>query len=686
MSATLERERLASFLRAATGVEAPMLSVPGQAHAVRTLHLAPPERGPWEQVFADAVSGLATEANGTVLAFLPGMREIRRVSDRLAEVLSGTGVGVETLHGSMPLEEQRRVIAAPVDGGSPTRRVILATSVAETSLTVPGVRVVADSGWARTNRFHAPTGMDRLVTERVSVSSAEQRRGRAGRLGPGTCLRFWPETLRLLPTPEPEILRSDLTALVLECAVWGARRPGDLAWLDPPPRSAWDLGVEALRTLSFLDADGVPTPAGRDAAALGLHPRLAALVRAGRDRGGAHLAAVMAATIEERDGSGLDGEPDFRLRLAMLRNRNGGSPAWRAAVTRESQRILHLLHARASGWDELDEERAGDLLARAFPDRLARREPDGLWRFLSGRTAGLIPGAGLALLRAVQGQPDREEWLVAAEVDAGEAIGSIRLAAPVSRPVALAALAPVTREIDEVRWTGLRPKGVRITLAGRLRLGERSGRLAPESLAAAFSARLQAEGLEFLPWNDRSRRLLERLRFYARRGGELTISAAPPDGGAPLADRHLAASAGEWLVTWLDARGGPALTADHVASALHGLARSRGALDRVAPESITLPTGGKRRIDYSGAEPVVEARIQEVFGLTATPLLGGVPLTFRLLSPASRPLQTTRDLASFWATTYPEVRKEMRGRYPKHLWPENPLDAEPTTRTKRRGG
>lgn len=673
MSATLERERLAAYLGAATGIAAPILSVPGRAHPVRTVHRTPPPRAPWEPPFARAVEELVAETEGTVLAFLPGMREIRRVSDALAG-----SVPVEVLHGSLPLEEQRRVIA-PQPADVPPRRVILATSVAETSLTVPGVRAVADSGWARTSRFHPATGMDRLVTERVSAAAAEQRRGRAGRLGPGVCLRYWPESEALLVTPEPEILRSDLAGLVLECAVWGARRPEELSWFDAPPPGSWSQAAELLCALGFVEDTGAATKAGRDAAALGLHPRLASLVRAGVEQGRSSLAATIAALLEERDGSGLEGEPDFRLRLSMVRQRRGGSQAWRNAVKREGERILRILGAAHVPWSGEEEDRAGELLVRAFPDRVARRDDDLLWRFPSGRVARLTPGAGLAPLSSSTPEPRaREDWLVGAEVDAGETIGTIRLAAPVSREAAGAALAPVTVQNEEIRWSGLRPKAVWMRAAGRLVLEERPSRPTSEALSASFFRRLAAEGLGILPWDEGTRRLADRLRFLSGHGGEMGLP-----GEGPL-DPRLAQHAAHWLAGWLDLSGGPVLETHRLRAALAALPRGRGSLDQAAPDSVTLPTGGNRRIDYSGAEPAVEARIQEVFGMTRTPQIGGVPLVFRLLSPAGRPLQITRDLASFWKNTYPEVRKEMRGRYPKHPWPEDPLSAPPTTRAKPR--
>ncbi len=670
MSATIDEQRLAAFLGGA-----PVLSCPGKAFPVETRYWPAPAGVRWEAALAAAVPLSLDGTEGDVLVFLPGVPEIRRLSARLGGALAGRAA-LEVLHGSLPLEEQRRVLAPRVAG---TRRVILATSIAETSLTVPGVRVVADSGWARISRFHPSTGMDRLVTEKVSAAAAEQRRGRAARLGPGVCLRLWKESEDLLPHPEPEILRSDLAGLVLECVLWGALTPDRLRWLDPPPLPAWDKARELLAALRLLDSPaGRPTPLGREVAALGLSPRLGALVREGSRRGLAPLAAACAALLEDRDGSAIRDDPDLRLRLEMVRKGSGGGQSWRGGMEREAARILkRARHEGASGWSAAEEETAGGLLAFAFPDRVARREPDGSYRFPSGRAARLPP-ATLASRAA-------GAWIVAPDTDAGDSIGTVRLTAPLRQEEAEKALEPVTVESVEIRWKGLTPQAVSLRKAGRLLLGERPGAVTAEAVAASLSDRLSREGLGVLPWDERCRVFLERLRFFAGREPQKTDRAGGP--GRDLSDAALAATAAEWLEPHLTLGGGPVITSNTLLAALGSiLGPRRRELERSVPESLTLPGGRRRKLDYSTGAPVVEARIQEVFGLAKSPLICGVPVVFHLLSPAGRPLQVTSDLAGFWKGSYAEVRKQMRGRYPKHHWPEDPMKPGAQTAGGRRTG
>ncbi len=558
-------------------------------------------------------------------------------------------------------------------GPSAGRRVILSTSIAETSLTVPGIRVVADAGWARLSRFHPATGMDRLMTERVSAASADQRRGRAGRLGPGLCARFWKESEPLLPHAEPEILRCDLAGLALECALWGAREPGELRWMDPPPSSSWRQALEILGMLGLLEKDGRVSERGRHVAAMGLHPRLGVLVLEGAERGEAGLAAACAAVLSERDGSQIGADPDLRLRLEMLRGKKGGRTSWHNLVSREIERILRRTGAggKDASWTAAREERIGEMLARAFPDRIARREPDGSYRFLTGRAARLPARDSVEVPSRAAG-----EWIVAPEADAGVSTGTVRLAAPLGRGEAEKTLEPYTVQTVEVRWDGLVPKGFSVRSAGRLVLGERPVRIRAEDVAAYLSALIGASGLAVLPWDDRCRSLLERMRFYAAHGQERDDESL--SGG--LSDGRLSETASGWLGPFVEAGPGPAVTRAGLYAALRGLMGRREAdFRKKIPESFTLPTGQGRSIDYSSGVPTVEARIQEVFGLSESPRVCGVPVVFKLLSPARRPLQITDDLSSFWKNGYVQVRKEMRGRYPKHYWPENPRSAAPTS-------
>ncbi len=708
MSATMDVEAVARLIAPGAGPSESTLTCPGALHPVETRYEPLGEAPRWEERFADGLARLFEETEGDILAFLPGAGEIRRTGARLGGLLAGRA-DVLPLHGLLPLSEQRRIASRSMEGAAhgaggagsgsgdasasdrrdaaARRRVILSTSIAETSLTVPGIRVVADAGWARLSRFHPATGLDRLVTERVSTSSADQRRGRAGRLGPGLCVRFWSESENLQPHEDPEILRSDLSGLVLECALWGAKEPGALSWMDAPAPGAWSQAREILLMLGLLERGGPtdagvpeqadpteegvpehrgPTEAGRRVAGLGLPPRLGVLATRGADGGQPFLAAACAALLEDRDSSGVTGDPDFRLRLELLRT-GSGNESWRRNAIAEMGRIARRLGINASGsqrWSAEEEGRVGNLLAYAFPDRIARREPDRTYRLVTGRAAR-FPGVSRA----------STPWICAPDADAGETTGMIRLAAPVEPAEAERVLAAASEERLEIRWEGLVPKGYLVRRAGRLSLTERPMRPPEAEIAVAFRDHLRRKGLDVLPWSERSRSLLQRMRFYAK---------ARPDAGlGDLGDSALAADAPQWLEPFLSLGGGQVLGPERLFAALRGLlgrlGSRAGRFDSEVPESITLPTGGRRKIEYASGEPAVEARIQEVFGLAESPRICGVPLTFRLLSPARRPLQITRDLAGFWRETYAEVRKEMRGRYPKHSWPEDPTTAVPTS-------
>ena len=630
-----------------------MVDCPGRVFPVQTAYRPLAGARHWEDAFADLLAGTIPDAGGDVLAFLPGVREIERVAARLA---GRTGAEVVPLHGSLSLERQQAVLR-PRSPGAPARAV-LATSIAETSLTVAGVRTVVDAGWARTSELHHATGLERLVTTRVSASSADQRRGRAGRLGPGWCLRAWKESEPLPARPVPEILRADLSGLVVECALWGAREAGDLRWLDPPPPASWTTAAGIDRMLGLLDGEGRPTAAGRAASRLGLAPRLAVLVLEGGDTGDARIAAEAAAILEERDGSGIGRDPDLAARLERL-HEGGGSPGWRRAVLDETRRILARAGtAGVAPARPVDAQALARSLGRAFPDRIARREPDGSYRFVTGRVARW------------PGDARGPEWIVAPDADAGETTGTIRLAAALEGRDAERLLEPMAEDVAIVRWNGLAPRCLNVRSAGRLVLAERPGRCseAHGAVASSLLDRLGREGTGILPWDERSRGLLARMRFRAARTG------APP-----LDDAELVRLAPRWLVPRLDLAGGPVIDGSGLVAGLASLVSGRRAdLDREVPDHLVLPTGSRCRIDYSSGAPVVEARIQEVFGMRAGPVICGVPLVFRLLSPARRPLQVTDDLAGFWRTSYAEVRKDMRGRYPRHHWPEDPAAAAPT--------
>ncbi len=662
MSATLDVSRIASYL------DAPAVEAPGRAFPVELRHVPVAGGRGFEERLAALAPGLAEEAGGDVLMFLPGAAEIGRA----LRALAGSSLDALPLHGSLPLEEQRRVVAPPGGDAIPPgsrRRAILATSVAETSLTVPRVRAVLDSGLARLTRFHAASGLNRLVTERESADRAEQRRGRAGRLGPGVCVRAWPAAESLPERAGPEILRAELSGLALEAAVWGARGRLGLPWLDAPPEGAWDAAVELLAELGALDADGAATAFGRRMASLGTEPRLAALVLRGAERGKAGEACLLAALLGDRDPGG---ERDLDARLEALERAPRGDAA--ASRVREEARRL----ARAAGLGEAEALRVargptalGPLLAAAFPDRVGRRVerrgPDAVFRLPSGRA---LEASG-ALAEAA--------WIVAAEADAGAATGRVWSGAALGETEALSALGPILRESEELEWTGMSYKARRTRRAGGILVTETAiGAAGRERVAAELARRVAAEGLGILPWGEgpgSAAALLARLRRWRAAGRSGERESLPP-----LDDRSLAEGAAGWLAPFAGPGPGAVVDGPALAAALEAMLgrEARAALEREAPARLRLPSGSERPIDYSGAAPSVEARVQEFFGLDEQPQACGAPLVLRLLTPAGRPLQVTSDLPGFWRGTWAEARKELRGRYPKHEWPERPWEAAPS--------
>ena len=712
MSATLEAEPVAALLG---GV--PVLASPGRSHPVETVYV--PRRGGavrttgtartqgpsgtgagiggfgageagippafWERDVVDVILRALKEREGDALVFLPGMAEIRRVEERLREALAGRPVLVAPLHGSLPQEAQDRALAPAPPG---CRKVVLSTSVAETSLTVEGIRIVVDSGWMRRAKFSPRTGMTRLETVPVSRASADQRRGRAGRVAPGVCYRMWPEeeNARLAPANTPEILEADLAGLVLELAVWGADDPGELSWLDPPPEAAWRQAKELLQTLGALDGAGRVTEHGRRMAALGVHPRLAHMMLAAAETGRARLACELAVLLGGRDV--LRGEAardaDIRRRIEALRGMGGGADDRAPAALREEARqLLRRLEelrgkAAAAGTDRGSAGMAGNadgsgnpddcgiLLAFAFPDRIGRRRPDGRYLLSGGRGAVLPDGQPLA----------RAEFLVAAELDDAGADGLIRLAAPLEGDW-MRALTRFIRRETEVRWDA-ESRSVRARerlLIGAVTLRETpAANPDPDAVAEALLAGIRESGLELLPWTRESRQFCRRAQFMRR------FDPSWPD----FSEEALLETLPEWLGPYIAGmRGADDISRVDLREALASrLAwEQRRRLDEWAPSHITVPSGSRLAVDYSDPEgPFLAVRLQELFGLAETPRIAGgrVPVTLHLLSPAMRPVQVTRDLASFWRTTYAEVRKELKGRYPKHDWPEDPLSAAPS--------
>ena len=681
MSATMDVGRAAAALGAA------VLEVPGRAFPVETRHASIPEGRGSEAAIARAALDLMREAGGDVLVFLPGAAEIARAAaefSAIARPFGGGGHSPEAvaLHGSLPLDAQRRVLSPP-PGSAP--RAIFATSVAETSLTVPRVRAVVDSGLARLSRFEARTGLNRLVTEREAQDRADQRRGRAGRTGPGICLRAWPASETLPARTESEIFRAELSGLVLEAALWGSLGRQDPAWLDHPPEGAWRAGTELLVALGALEAssrgtDPAPTDFGRRMAVLGTEPRLAALVLRGAEAGQGWTACLAAALLSERGGQGgayLAGRLED-----LASGREGGS----GPVTAEARRLARAAGLAAGGNGRADPDALGPLLAAAFPDRIAVRTE------YRGANASFRIPAG-RLLRA-SGPLAQSPWIVALDADAGAAEGKVYSANALTEAQAAAALEKRATESVETEWKGLELKVRRIRRVGAIVLGTRpASPPAPDDLAALLAARLESEGLGILPWDQGADAALARLRFFA--AGQVATGGGPSRDGpgsldpASLTDAALAARATEWLGPFLATGGGPALDGPSLRRAVASLAprELRSKLESGAPERLALPSGSSRQIDYSSpGGPSVEARVQEFFGMSEHPRVLGRSLVLRLLDPGGKPLQVTSDLPGFWRGSWSQARKELRGRYPRHEWPEDPAAASPSrSGIKKRG-
>ncbi|MDH5233367.1 MAG: ATP-dependent helicase HrpB, partial [Gemmatimonadota bacterium] len=679
MSATLD----AAPVRALLG-DAPLVESVGREYPVETRWRPAPERSPLSAAVTLAVREAWRESDGDVLVFLPGIAEISRAASALAAAGELADAEVLPLHGALSLAEQDHVLRR----AGARRRVVLSTAIAESSVTLPDVRAVVDSGLSRVPRFSARSGMTRLETTRVSRASADQRRGRAGRVAPGLCLRLWDEGThaQLLATAVPEVLEADLTALALELACAGIDDPSALRWLDPPPAGALAAGRALLTDLGARDTRGVVTPHGRAMAALGLTPRLAHLVLTGSALGCATLACEVAALIAERDvllRDAAERDADLRTRLDALRAPRGRADVDRGRLERVRQEARALRRSLGRGASDAADDLAltGALVARAYPDRVAMRRDGEDPRFLlrNGRGARFREGDPLG----------RAAFVAIADLDGDPAESRIWLAAPLDEPDLRAALAGSIIEEREVAWdarTG-RVRGVRRERLGTLVLQERVLRdVAPEEIRAALLAAVRTAGLGLLPWSAGAEALRARLAFAHR---------LEPDRFPATTDEALLASLEGWLAPALDQprHPGDAVRADlarvDVAAALLTMLPwdARARLDRLAPTHLEVPSGSRIAIDYADAgAPTLAVRLQEVFGLVETPRVGDgrVPLTLHLLSPAHRPVQVTRDLASFWRTTYFDVRRDLKGRYPRHPWPDDPLAATPTRRAKPR--
>lgn len=674
MSATLDGAAVSAVLG-----DAPVVTSEGRVFPVETRWVPRREGQRIDGAAAAVIDRALRDDDGDMLVFLPGAAEIRRVASLLGERSVPPNTTVYQLMGSMPLDEQDRAIA-PSPAGN--RKVVLSTSVAETSLTIEGVRVVIDSGLARVPRYSPSSGMTRLETVRVSQDAAEQRRGRAGRVASGVCYRLWNEAEQhqLLAHRTPEILEADLTPLALELAAAGISDPSSLRWLTMPPSGTFAQARELLAVLGALDASGTLTPHGARMAEVGLHPRLAHLVLRGEAMGEGALACDLAALLAERDLVRHDWnspDVDMRTRVEILRAKDGANDPradrGRVFQLRDEARRLRSERRIADRAPDLDQ--IGALVALAYPDRVAlARGERGRFLMRNGHGARVNEAAALAGAAAI----------AIAETDGATGESRVFLAAPIDRATIIALFADdIAREesVELDESSGVVRALVREML-GALVLSEKAAeRTDPSLVAKALLGAIRRDGIDSLPWSEGAKRTRERLAF---------AHVADPSWPS-VSDAMLISTLDEWLAPSLDGitRKSGLAKIDLGGLLLNRLDwKQRAALDAFAPTHIEVPTGSRIPIDYSdSAAPVLAVRLQELFGATETPRIGGgrVPLTLHLLSPAHRPVQVTRDLGGFWTGSYFDVRKELRGRYPKHYWPENPLEAEPTRRAKPRG-
>ncbi len=683
MSATLDGQEVSSIMG-----DAPIIKSLGKSFPVETRYLdksispgfGESASGPsFISMIASAITKAVREEEGSILVFLPGAGEIRRVESLLRGSNVAAALDIVPLYGDLSKEQQDLAIK-PSAGGR--RKVVLATSIAETSLTIEGIRIVIDSGLMRVSRFSPSTGMSRLETLRVTRASADQRRGRAGRLGPGLCLRLWTEVedKGLKEQNTPEIMEADLTPLALDLAVWGAKESSELRWLDNPPAAAMFHARDILARLEAIDGEGKATSRGKEMAGLGIHPRLAHMVLKGKEIGLGSLACGLAAILTERDfikSYGGMQDSDLRTRLDVLAE---GKKGWRGdadpSAIERIKKGAELLRKRMDVRKDMpDADKAGLLLAFAYPDRVAKRRMGSEGRYLlsNGRGGYFVKPEPLS----------SEEYIVIAALEEGERASRIFLAAPISEDQITRYMPEGITETESVVWD----RKIRDVVARRQkRLCDLVMNESPvtnpkqELVIEAFINGIRQEGLGLLPWDKAAVNLRGRVNFLRGIGENF------PD----LSDEWLLNNLGKWLAPWLggiyrlDQLSSLKLR-DVVASLLSR--EQQTALERLAPAHITVPTGTRITIDYSAPnKPVLAVRIQEMFGLDKHPAIAGgkTPLTLHLLSPAGRPIQVTSDLPGFWAGSYALVKKEMKGRYPKHSWPDDPLQAEPTNKAKRK--
>jgi ATP-dependent helicase HrpB len=663
MSATLDGARVAKLLG-----EAPVVESEGRAFPVETRYLGRKADAQVERQMADAIASALRADSGSVLAFLPGAAEIRRTQNFLSERVHDASIEIVPLFGALDAAVQDRAIAPAPKG---TRKVVLATSIAETSLTIEGVRIVVDSGLARVPRYEPDIGLTRLETVRASRAAADQRRGRAGRTEPGVCYRLWdePQTASLAPYTQPEILSADLSSLVLDLAQWGVSDPAALSFLDPPPQPAWKEAKGLLTELNALDGDGRITTEGQSLRALALPPRLARMIVDSHRAGAGEAAAEIAAILTERGLGGDSADLDHR-RDQFRRDR---SP--RAASARDLARRWASQVAASEKAGQQEDLSTGLMLAYAFPDRVARNRGNGTFVLANGRGAAVEQTSSLA----------RAPYIAIGEMTGTAASGRVLLAAQIAEDDIERHFAEHIDTADEISFDraamALRARRKRVLHA--ITLSEATLAVSPsEDTARIFADGLIAAGLDRLPWSKAAKQWRDRVMFLRKAEGE-----SWPD----LSDNGLIARRDDWLVPALyDRIALKDISAGDLSDALMALLpwEMRARLEREAPTHFEAPTGSVLAIDYEAEQgPTIAVRLQELFGLNTHPSIaaGKVPLVLELLSPAQRPVQVTRDLPGFWRGSYAAVRSDLRGRYPRHPWPEDPASALPTRRVKPRG-
>ncbi|MGE0643980.1 MAG: ATP-dependent helicase HrpB [Nitrospira sp.] len=683
MSATLDGGAISELLG-----QAPTITCEGRQFPVETRYLDHPMTTRLDVAVTQMIRQSIVKDSGSLLVFLPGMAEIRRVERLLIDSNLGPSILIAPLHGELPQHLQDMAIRPAAQGA---RKVVLATSIAETSLTIEGVRVVIDGGLLRTSRFDPRSGLTRLETIRVTKDSADQRRGRAGRLEPGVCYRLWTEKEQttLAPHRPPEILEADLAPLMLDLAQWGAQSPDELSWLTPPPAAAAKQGKDLLVQLGACSADGRLLNHGRQIAELPLHPRLAHMIIRAIPHGLGHQACALAALLNERDivqGSSRKETADLRVRLDVVQGQHDTilMAVNRTIVERVRrtarlwQRQLSTLIGKTHSNHSPEPHPVGFLLALAYPDRIAHRQPGDAahYRLANGRGARFT-------------QPDpisKEPFLVIADLDGSGQWATIHLAAPITHETIELLYRDQLIRDESITWDeriGAVQASARLKLGALILKEEALSEPDQDSITDALVQGIQKAGLNVLPFTSEHQQWRSRV-MWLRRTEESAIDW--PD----VSDDVLLATVQQWLgpyvagITTLDRVRRLDLT-----TPLHALLTydQHRRLERMAPTHIVVPSGSRLRIHYEqNDQPILAVRLQEMFGCRDTPRVadGKIPVMLHLLSPAKRPVQVTQDLAGFWARAYHDVRKELRGRYPKHHWPEDPLNASPTAKAKRR--